>query len=82
MHDRDPGIVRVLHEGGVLVAHVVAVASLALSDQRLHGRLAIRGTAGARRAERYELLAERCFLAGLVLLTVAVIIITIEIRMK
>jgi len=72
-------IVRVLHQGGVIVAHVVAFASLAFLTSALTAYFAIRRN---RRGARFEIFAEWCFLAGLVLLTVAVIVITFEIRAR
>ena len=72
-------IVRVLHQGGVLVAHVVAFASLAFLTSSLTAYFAIR-TRG--RGARFEIFAEWCFLLGLVLLTVAVVVITFEIRAR
>jgi len=72
-------IVRVLREGGVLVAHVVAIASLAFLTSAVTAYLAIRR---ANKAARLEVFAERCFLTGLVLLTVAVLVITVEIQLR
>lgn len=72
-------IVRVLHEGGVLVAHVVAIASLSFLSSAFAAYFAIRRAA---KAARLEVLAERCFLSGLVLLTFAVVVIAVEIQTR
>ena len=72
-------IVRVLHQGGVIVAHVVAFASLAFLTSAVTAYFAIRRS---RKGARFEIFAEWCFLLGLVLLTIAVIVITFEIRAR
>ena len=55
----------------------MAFASLAFLTSAVAAYLAIRRRGGGARAEVF---AERCFLLGLVLLTVAVLVITFEIR--
>ena len=72
-------IVRVLQKGGVLVAHVVAFASLAFLTSSVTAYFAIRKRG---QGARFELFAEWCFLLGLVLLTVAVLVIAFEIRAR
>jgi hypothetical protein len=70
-------IVRVLQKGGIAVAHVVAVATLAFLTSAVTAYFAIRRRGNG---ARFEIFAEWCFLIGLVLLTVAVLVITFEIR--
>ncbi len=70
-------IVSVLHKDASLVARVVAVASLAFLVSSFCAYFAIRASGAAQRLEN---VAERFFLAGLVLVTVAVIVIAFEIR--
>jgi hypothetical protein len=70
-------VVRIVQKGGVLVAHVVAFASLSFLTSSVAAYWAIRRRSKGVAA---EIFAEWCFLLGLVLLTVAVIAITFEIR--
>lgn len=72
-------LVRIVQKGGVLVAHVVAFASLAFLASAVAAYLAIRRRS---KGAPFETFAEWCFLGGLVLLTFAVIVITFEIRTR
>ncbi|MES1183744.1 MAG: hypothetical protein ABUL60_08000 [Myxococcales bacterium] len=72
-------VVRIVQKGGVLVAHVVAFASLAFLSSSISAYFAIRRRNAI---AKFEIFAEWCFLAGLVLLTFAVIVIAFEIRAR
>lgn len=72
-------IVRVLHDRAFLIAHVVAIASVAFLVSSFCAYFAIRGKGNSR---RIEIAAERFFLGGLILVTGAGLIVAIEIPMR